>query len=126
MKIIIDTTSPRKRKRIVDRDSVIDRASELAEENLFGICVRNGGGVVNSYGYATTTQVAGAVAIKHRDQIHVWCKVTEIPANKVTQSGSCAATIGWRLFDGRVSADRKKAYKSRILCEAAAKLALWE
>ena len=44
---------------------------------------------------------------------------TELPANKVTLSGVAANTVGERmLFDGRASAETKKASKSRIICLA--------
>ena len=125
--IINRNCTGRRRTRIVDQDRQIRNVVEKARKSG-GVAfdVDHGGTVANAYKYPAITDAVGTVAIIHNGVEHVWSEATTIAANKATCSGAAAATIGYRLFDGRMSDASDRAMKSKLLCEAAAKLAVWE
>ena len=125
--IIRRNVTGRRRTRIVDQDRQIEAVVTDARKNG-GVAfdVTHGGTVANAYKYPAITDAVGTVAIIHNGIEHVWSEATTIAANKATCSGAAAATIGYRLFDGRMSAASDAAMKSKLLCEAAARLAVWE
>lgn len=127
MNIIIDKRNHRRRVRRVSLDSLIYEATRWAErEKHPQISVSHGGSVGAAYKYATTTQAAGVVAIPHHGQIHVLAVACDIPATHATISGASLKTLGHRVYDDRHSPARRAAIRSKLLCETAARLALWE
>lgn len=126
IKIVDGNKRSRARVRTVSQSDSVARAVQLAQDSGVGINVRHGGTVANAYKYPASTQCVGTVAMLHNGVEYVYSVATVIAANKATLAGAERATLGSRIFDGRINSTTKASEKSQLLCSVAAELGMWE
>lgn len=122
---VLDERTHRLRARVVDGDWEAKYTAKLAgQSNGPKIRIIHGGSVANAYNYPAETESLVIVAFPSG---RVACWATQLPANKVTDSGILARCLGdWArpIDDGRYREDNPKrlAARARLVHLAACEL----
>lgn len=105
---IADCLASKKKSRTVNPFSVLAQTVREASKSKSGLAanVEHGGGVPNCYAYPADSECVGVVAVRtHGRGGRAYLRYAVIPANKITNSGAAAATLGCRSpWDARMTA----------------------
>ncbi len=106
----------RKKVRTVNPLDIIARAVRLASQDGYGSVVKHGGGVPNCYKYPADSECGGAIAVrKHGRGGVAYFSYALISANKITNSGAAAATLGERApWDSRMGTEKTAEAEARL------------
>jgi hypothetical protein len=105
-----------KRVRTVQALEIFKRTIRAASLSGYDANVENGGSVPNCYNYPASSECFGAVAVrKHGRGGVAYGHYAAIPANKITDSGAAAATLGFRApWDCRMNNSSAQADHSKM------------